>query len=451
MKLRLKRRFPALVLAILALIIAVPVLAQDASTDDMTGTNTISYGGFSFSYPMELGSSVLISQIPGDAADLEVPGGPRPPQVVFSIFNELPEGGVEFGPNVIRVFNTRDVQQYELANAELADLQNLLATDVDLVEYTQVNADGITQELPYINPIAGAQTVIGLPKYVQGNGLRGIAYVTAYRLDVYPFLADSFVYVFQGVSDDGQYAVSASFNVTTDLFEAEVPEDFDYDAFSADYTNYLTTSRETLNAAAPTSFTPSLDTLDQVIGSITLSGDGIVVDAGGATPDIEGDAQVAPGATAEPTEIVDATFGGLGATQWTLTGFGDPAAQTARLPETSVIVTFSEQGVTGNAGCNTFGGEFNYTNDGSLTVGNLITTRLACEEAIMQQENAFLSALQRATRFAVDDRGQLLVFYTEEDGVERQLTFTSPEAQAATLEVTPEATLEITPEVTPAA
>jgi heat shock protein HslJ len=442
----MKLRVTLFVLALLALVAVLPVLAQDAPTDS---NNTVSYQGFSLSYPSELGTSVLASQIPGDSTDLQVPGGPRPPQIFFSIFDELPEFGPELGPNVIRIFNTTDIQQYELVNAELADLQNLLATDVDLVEYTQLDAEGLPTELPYLPSVNAAQTITGLPKYVEGNGMRGIAYLAAYRQDVYPFLSDSFVYVFSGVSDDGQYAVSASFNVATRLFDTEVPEDFDYEAFSADYVNYLNETRATLNSASPSDFSPSLDVLDQVIASITLSSDGVAVSPA-ATDDIAGEAQAAPDTTAEPTPIQDATFGGLGGTDWTLTGFGDPAAQTARLPETNVFVTFSERGVTGNAGCNTFGGDFNYTNDGSITVGNLITTRMACEEAVMQQETAFLNALQSVNRFAVDDRGQLILFYTENE-VERQLTFTSPEAQTATQEVTPEVTPDVTTEVTPSA
>lgn len=451
MKLRLQPRFPAFVLAVFALIIAVPVLAQDAPADDTgeTGTNSVSFGGFSFNYPAELGSTVQVSELPGDTPDLEVPEGPRPPQVFFSIYDDVPEFGADYGPNVLHFYNTTDIQPYERANTELADLQNLLATDVDLVEYTQINAEGISPELPYVPGVNASQAIHGLPKYLEGNGFRGIAYLTVYRQDVSPFLADQFVYLFQGISDDGQYVISASFNVSTDLFEAETAADFDYEAFSADYIPYLNESQATLNSASSSNFTPSLDALDAVITSIALSG--VADTTGEAVGTAEAGAQAVPGATAEPTNIVDAGFGGLASTaEWTLTGFGDPAAPTPRVPESNVAVSFSERGVTGNAGCNTFGGEFNYTNDGGLTITNVITTRMACEEPIMQQETAFLTALQSVNRFAVDDRGQLILFYNENE-VERQLTFTSPEALSATGEVTPEVTPEPTQEITPVA
>lgn len=442
----MKLRLILPVLTLLVLAFALPVMAQDTADE----THDIAYNGFSFSAPHELGSVTLIREMEGDPIDAEVPGGALPPQVVISLFPELPEAGMDFAPHNVRVFNTADLQQYELANIELADLQTLLATDVDLVQYAQISADGMVQELPYLNPIAAAQTIIGRPKYIDGNGLRGIAYVTAFRQDVYPFLADSFVYTFNGVSDDGQRAVNASFTLTTDLFEAEVPEDFDYEAFSGEYIPYLNETRDALNSASPANFTPNLDTLDQVIASFSFTG---AVDGGGSGNTTDGGAQTAPEAV-EPTPIVDATFGGLGNTTWTLAEFGDPNALAPRLPESEVTITFSERGVTGNAGCNTFGGEFSYADSTTISISNIIATRMACDGPIQEQENAFLAALQNVTGYAVDERGSLTLFYTENE-VQKQLNFRSAEALAATEEAaqpTPEVTpAEATPEVTPEA
>ncbi len=442
----MKLRLILPILALLVLAFALPVMAQDAAHE----THTVTFDGFSFSYPHELGSLTLISEEAGEDPSLEVPGGPLPPQTAFSIFDEIPEGGLEFAPHTIRVFNTTDLQQYEMSNFELANLQTLLATDVDLVEYTQISADGMVQKLPYLNPIAAAQTVVGMPKYIEGSGLRGVAYVTAYRQDVYPFLADSFVYTFSGVSDDGQRAVSASFTVTTDLFEAEVADDFDYNAFSEQYIEYLNESRDALNNASADNFSPSLDTLDEIIASFSFTGAADGTDDGNTT---SGGAQTVP--DVEPTAITDETFGGLGAATWSLIEFGDPNAPRARLPETNVTVTFSERGVGGNAGCNTFNGEFSYANSTTISIANIISTRMACDGPVQEQENAFLAALENVNGYAVDERGSLTLFYTEgESDVQQQLTFRSAEALAATEEAAPptldpapaEPTTDATPE-----
>jgi putative lipoprotein len=58
----------------------------------------------------------------------------------------------------------------------------------------------------------------------------------------------------------------------------------------------------------------------------------------------------------------------------------------------------SEGSVAGSSGCNVFSGS--YTDDGTtLSIGPLATTRRACAIPIMQQEQAFLTALQASTQY----------------------------------------------------
>ena len=89
---------------------------------------------------------------------------------------------------------------------------------------------------------------------------------------------------------------------------------------------------------------------------------------------------------------------------WNVTGYNNGAeAVVSPLTGTTLTATFADDGtVSGNAGCNTFNGP--YTLDGtSLTVGPLATTMKACEQAIMDQETQFLTALQTPT--AVETSG----------------------------------------------
>jgi heat shock protein HslJ len=69
------------------------------------------------------------------------------------------------------------------------------------------------------------------------------------------------------------------------------------------------------------------------------------------------------------------------------------------LPRTQLSATFgADQRVAGSAGCNRFSGT--YTMEGeSLSFGPLATTRMACPEPIMEQERAFLAALESTTQF----------------------------------------------------
>lgn len=88
---------------------------------------------------------------------------------------------------------------------------------------------------------------------------------------------------------------------------------------------------------------------------------------------------------------------------WTLVSYLNADGEmTEALPQTNVTLEFGPEGrVGGNGGCNTyFAG---YTVDGdSLTFGQAGSTMMACEEAIMAQEAAYLAALQSTATFTVE-------------------------------------------------
>ncbi len=83
---------------------------------------------------------------------------------------------------------------------------------------------------------------------------------------------------------------------------------------------------------------------------------------------------------------------------WNVTGYNNgKQAVVSPIAGTTLTATFTPDGnVAGNAGCNDYSGT--YKLDGtSLTVGPVATTRKACEQAVMDQETAFLTALQTPT------------------------------------------------------
>lgn len=84
--------------------------------------------------------------------------------------------------------------------------------------------------------------------------------------------------------------------------------------------------------------------------------------------------------------------------EWNVTGYNNgKQAVTSPIAGTTLTATFTPDGqVAGNAGCNQYSGP--YKLDGTaLTVGPLVTTRMACDQPIMDQETAFLAALQTPT------------------------------------------------------
>jgi heat shock protein HslJ len=82
---------------------------------------------------------------------------------------------------------------------------------------------------------------------------------------------------------------------------------------------------------------------------------------------------------------------------WTVVGFNNgKQAVTTPAQGTTLTATFTADQVNGSSGCNTYNGA--YTLDGNtVKIGPLATTRMACAQPVMDQETAFLAALQAAT------------------------------------------------------
>jgi heat shock protein HslJ len=76
----------------------------------------------------------------------------------------------------------------------------------------------------------------------------------------------------------------------------------------------------------------------------------------------------------------------------------------------SPTLSFDEEQAGGNGSCNSFGGEYTLDN-GKLTFGPLMSTMMYCEET-MEQETAYLAALQSAATYQMQD-GRLLILDTD--------------------------------------
>src|SRR5262245_16723820 len=110
---------------------------------------------------------------------------------------------------------------------------------------------------------------------------------------------------------------------------------------------------------------------------------------------------------------------------WNVTGFNNGRqAVVSLIPDTHLTLSFEKGMVTGQAGCNTF--HATYTAQANrIKIGAPATTRMACADAVMTQERAFLAALASATRWAID--GGMLDMHRGDD--ERALTAEPSEAK----------------------
>lgn len=87
--------------------------------------------------------------------------------------------------------------------------------------------------------------------------------------------------------------------------------------------------------------------------------------------------------------------------EWEVTGYnnGRQAVVGPKLG-TRLTLMFGDGMVSGSSGCNRFHGSFK-TEGNALSIQPLATTRMACEEEVMVQEQEFLRALQTATTWKI--------------------------------------------------
>lgn len=142
-----------------------------------------------------------------------------------------------------------------------------------------------------------------------------------------------------------------------------------------------------------------------------------------------------------PTSAAVEDEDSLANTQWALTSFGAPGAETAAMEEVPITLEFTGEGqLAGNGGCNSYSGEYQLEGE-TLTVGEIVSTLVACVDTeAMEQEISYFEALQLATTYAlVND--SLTIFYASDETGAGQLNF----ARAADSESTEPAPAEETP------
>jgi heat shock protein HslJ len=91
----------------------------------------------------------------------------------------------------------------------------------------------------------------------------------------------------------------------------------------------------------------------------------------------------------------------------------------APIAGTTIDMTIDDEAVSGSSGCNQYNGPVTY-GGGEMTLGpNFAATMMACEEPIMDQEQAYLAALTTVTGYELsddvlsltDDTGQVVALF----------------------------------------
>ncbi len=241
---------------------------------------------FSFTYDASLAPSVEAVTVPVvPVSDLVMFAESHPAFAQFRFIDfqggrvyELPLPPGENQIAQVMVFQTSDFPGFGDDHSygfvgQTEALGNLLDTGPDPARCAQVYT-GFDEGLPFLPWLNSRQNFCAQPRALNFAGGSGLRYLTHYSQGMDAALDTQIFYTFQGLTDDGQYYVSAVFPVQTGIFPAEPPPcprcgEANYDPV-AEWMSVLSEQLNTLNTQPEAAFAPSLDKLDRLVTSIQI-------------------------------------------------------------------------------------------------------------------------------------------------------------------------------------
>jgi hypothetical protein len=242
------------------------------------GSSNVTFDGNGFAFDEALGASVNVLQVPADTSVDSGPVGPIPARIAFTLYGARAEDKksplTQTAPRSVRFFRTADLAGFDWQSRQMAELQALLDERPDLAEYLAPGEEGQPLLLPYVLDGSAGQGMEARAHYIDTPEVSGVAYLTVFRQDIFPFAAGDFWYTFQGLSADGEWYVAADFKVEASMFPAEVSQKDAKRLTKQDrWYAYQAESVETADAAAADAFTPPLSSIDALVESITFGPD----------------------------------------------------------------------------------------------------------------------------------------------------------------------------------
>jgi hypothetical protein len=237
--------------------------------------STVIFDGVGFTFDEVLGASVNITEVPAQPPIEDGISFPSPAHLAFTVYGPRAEDTKAprtiSAPGVVRYYRTADLADYWWPTQQLENLQTLLETRPDLATFTTPGEFGFGQPLPFVLDGSAGQAIHAVPHYVDTPDLAGIAYLTAFRQDTFPFAADEFWYTFQGLSPDGSWYVAVDFRVEAEMFPTKVgQQQAKRISTLKQWLRYQDQSLQKLDGASPDAFTPPLEAVDALIASVTF-------------------------------------------------------------------------------------------------------------------------------------------------------------------------------------
>jgi hypothetical protein len=250
------------------------VITEAVSTDVPTAQPNgipVSFQNVSFVIPEGLASGAASETVPAVDESVGGPWGVAPQYISFTLTDYTGRQD-NFFKAVVNIYPAAEYTAVNpWAESSLTRLQALLASPA-----TPLTNDNLST-VPFNG--AAAQQYAAQAKFIPFNGGNGVSMISQYSQFPGPILKDNSFYHYEGLTSDGKYFVAALFPVYLPLQSTaenpnadSLPNPYPSDITdTAALTAYYQGITDTLTAASPDSFQPSLTLVDSLIQSITVS------------------------------------------------------------------------------------------------------------------------------------------------------------------------------------
>lgn len=248
------------------------------------GNKLASYNGVSFTYPVSLASEVKSETKPAAVlvGETDKPEGVVPAHTAFTFKGAyaLRHESAFFTPEV----SIYHIQKYKEALAKSPAYVQSFESDVQsLKAILDARPASIEREVPFL-PFGtdATQAFVSHLKYMNFKNGRGLIFLTQFNIEPSLVNNQGLIYVFQGLTDDGLYYVSARFPVTLPFlpagYQSKTFEKYSLSMFHGsdeksnqeNYKQYLETIKRRIVDLPAKTFQPNLTLVDNLIRSLCV-------------------------------------------------------------------------------------------------------------------------------------------------------------------------------------
>jgi hypothetical protein len=266
-------------LGVIAFAATLVLLSSATATAQSGGMRDANFDGVSFRYDASLTGGIEPKLVPETVATADMPYWMAQPQHIEFNFSDFHGSSTQSLPPTIYVFPVRS----EYASLTTGDqdfwlptvqaLRQLLTSQPDpqsLVAQLS-KAPGSPPTIGVLPPVNAVSTVIGKLGYLSFRNGLGIRSLVQVAQDASPPDRDSTLYTFQGLTADGKYYVAAYFPAFPSAMQPIGL--FQGSDIRAYYLNLI----ERFNGINNDAYTPNLDNVDKMIGSLDVHPTGLNV------------------------------------------------------------------------------------------------------------------------------------------------------------------------------